>query len=115
MRWLLTPMVHVYIKGRPRRKMFYPQIDLASGNWLVVGTALERSLFMEVGGFGDYPHGFEDWSLWAKCWKLGALVVPVPRAVYCAHWNNDSKHRQLWRDRKAQVREHERIEKELFG
>jgi glycosyltransferase involved in cell wall biosynthesis len=110
---LLTPIVMMYIKGRPRRKFFYPQVDLKSGNWLILGTALERSLFQKVGGFEDYPHGFEDWSLWAKCMKVGAMVVKVPRAVYCQHINPNSKHRQGWKDKNWQVETHERVMRDL--
>ena len=51
----------------------------------MVGTLVSRDLFLEVGGFEDYPHGFEDWSLWAKCWKAGAKIIQVRRAVYIAH------------------------------
>lgn len=114
---LLQPAVRYLRKGgrSGSKPVIIPDRNLRKDNYLVIGTMLRRELFERVGGFNDYHHGFEDWSLWAKCWKLGAQVVPVPRAVYCAHWNPDSKHRALWRDRRAQVKEHLRIEQELFG
>ncbi len=92
---LLTPAVS-YVNGRTARPpMFWPEVDLRHGNWLVIGTALPRSLFHEVGGFDDRPEygAFEDWALWVKCWKAGAKPVKVPDAVYRAHVTADSRHR----------------------
>lgn len=110
---LLTPAVMQIRQGRRRRPSFYPEVNLLSGNWLIVGTLLTRSLFFEAQGFSDYPHGFEDWSLWSKCTKLGARVVKVPRAIYVQHVNPNSKHRQGWKDRKWQVATHQRVQAEL--
>lgn len=111
---LLTPAVSYVHKGRPRPPMFHPEGDFRNDNFIVVGTLVQRELFLQVGGFGDYPHGFEDWSLWAKCWKAGAKVVRVRKAIYRAHVNPKSKHRQGWRDRKWQVEMHNKIRAELF-
>lgn len=113
---LMQPAVRYLRKGgrSGTRPVIIPDRNLRHDNYLVIGTMLRRELFQRVEGFNDYHHGFEDWSLWAKCWKLGAQVVPVPRAIYCAHYNPQSKHRLLWRDRREQVKLHERIEKELF-
>jgi hypothetical protein len=71
-------------------------------------------VFLEVGGFGPYPHGFEDWSLWAKAWKSGCRIVKVPKAVYIAYWNAESKHRLQWKDRRWQVEQHMRVRRDLF-
>ena len=111
---LLTPAVAYVHKGRARPPRFHPVGNFQDDNYVVVGTLVERKLFFEVGGFGDYPHGFEDWSLWAKCWKAGARVVQVKRAIYYAHVDQHSKHREGWRDRSWQVATHERIRRELF-
>lgn len=111
---LLQPAVRYWRKGRPQNPIMVPVKDLSTDNFLVIGTVLRRSLFQAVGGFNDYPHGFEDWSLWAKCWKAGAQVFPVPRAIYEAHINPQSKHRIMWRDRKYQVETHMRVAAELF-
>lgn len=110
---LLTPIVQQIIGGREKRPAFYPEVDLRMGNWLIVGTVVERSLFTKVGGFGDYPHGFEDWSLWFKCVTAGATVVKVKQAVYRQHVNPHSKHRLGWRNRRWQVETHMRVQKEL--
>ena len=111
---LLTPSVQQVRNGRPRgRPTFYPEVDLLGANWLVIGTLVRRDLFLRVGGFGDYPHGFEDWSLWFKCARSGARVVRVPRAIYIQHINPQSKHRLGWRDRRWQVETHQRVQREL--
>jgi len=112
---LLTPAVSYVRKGRKYPPQFNDRgIPLTKDNWLVVGTLVHRDLFMQVGGFSDYPHGFEDWSLWAKCWKAGAEIVKVPQAVYIAHFNPRSKHRLQWRDRRWQVEMHNKVAAELF-
>lgn len=110
---LLMPIVQQVKRGRPRTPNFYPQVDLLSGNYLVVGTVIERRLFSKAGGFGEYPHGFEDWALWYKATKLGAKVKPVPEAVYVQHVNPRSKHRLGWRDRRYQVGTHMAVQAEL--
>lgn len=111
---LLTPAVSYVVKGRRRTPTFHVEVSLELGNWLVVGTMLSKELFDQVGGFPDYPHGFEDWALFAKCWKAGADIRKVPRAVYIAHVNPKSKHREGWKDRKWQVETHMIVQKELF-
>lgn len=111
---LLTPAVSYVRKGRMQSPRLLPSGDLRNNNYLVIGTLVERDLFLTVGGFEDYPHGFEDWSLWAKCWKAGAKVVQVRRAVYIAYINESSKHRVAWRDRTAQAAMHVRLQRELF-
>ena len=114
---LLTPAVQKIRKGKEAGApdFFDKGIPLSEDNWLVVGTLIERRLFMEVGGFSNYPHGFEDWSLWAKAWQMGAKIVKVPDAIYRYWINPNSKHKQGWRDRKWQVETHNRIRSELFG
>lgn len=111
---LFQPAVQYVRKNVVAPPLVMPEKDLRSDNYLVVGTVVNRNLLQSVGGFSDYPHGFEDWSAWAKCWRAGARVVPVPEAVYVAYINPRSKHRQLWRDRKSQVALHLRVQAELF-
>lgn len=112
---LYTPEVsYVHISGRRRPARHLRRGNLQNDNYLVVGTLIERSLFMEVGGFGEYPHGFEDWSLWAKCWKAGAKVVPVRGAIYYAYMNPESKHRKMWKNREWQVEMHHRVRRDIF-
>jgi glycosyltransferase involved in cell wall biosynthesis len=112
-RSLLTPSVQRINKQRELRPTFYPEVPLDKANWLIVGTLVEAWMFRRARGFEDYPHGFEDWSLWNKCHKLGAKVIKVPRAVYRQHINPRSKHRLGWRDRRWQVATHQQVEAEL--
>lgn len=110
---LLTPAVSKVVKGRPGRPTFYPSVDLLKGNYLVVGTLIEKSWFDRVGGFGDFPHGFEDWALWYKCARLGGRVLQVRRAVYMEHIDPNSKHRAAWRDRTSQMQVYEQVKRDL--
>lgn len=111
---LYTPAVRHVKKGRPAAPFFFDRgISLRQDNWLVVGTLVHKDLFFEVGGFGEYPHGFEDFSLWSKCFRAGATVIKVPDAVYVYHHNPQSKHKQGWRNRKWQVETHQRVVREL--
>ena len=112
---LLTPAIqYVQPSGKRQLPRFWPIGDIRTDNFLIVGTLVSTELFMGVGGFSDYPHGFEDWSLWAKCWKAGAEIIQVRRATYIAHINPNSKHRQGFRDRKWQVSMHKQVQRELF-
>ena len=108
------PAVRYIRKGRAQPDLMRPIGDLRVDNFLVVGAAVPSKLFLSVGGFNNLPHGFEDWSCWAKCWKAGAKIVPVPGATYVAHINPQSKHRTLWRNRREQVAMHMRVQAELF-
>ena len=110
---LLTPAVRMIKRGRSSPPKFYREVNLLGSNWLVIGTVLERKLFRRAGGFSDYPHGFEDWSLWYKCTRLGAQVVKVRSAICVQYINPDSAHRTGWRDRDQQVKTHKRVQAEL--
>ena len=109
---LLTPMVS-YVHGRkPQLPKFWPEIPLDQGNWLVIGTAVPRDLFLEVGGFEENIHGFEDWSLFARCWKAGAEITKVPEAVYIAHVSGGSRNRKM--GRRTCLYWHQRIGHNVF-
>jgi hypothetical protein len=109
---LLTPMVSYVGSGRAARPKFWPEKPLSEGNWLVIGTLVPRVLFREVGGFRDELHGYEDWSLFARCWKAGAEIVKVPDAVYVAHVRGGSRNRRM--SRREQVEQHYAIGRDLF-
>ena len=114
-RVLLTPSVQQIRKGRPRAPFFFPECDFRTGNWLVIGTLIQRELFMEIGGFREHPHGLEDWNLWARAVRAGATVVKVPDAVYKAHMNPRSKHHVLSRNRAAYMEAYETARKDAWG
>ncbi len=113
-RALYTPAVLHTRQNRRAQPFFFDRgISLRQDNWLVVGTLIHRDLFHEVDGFGEYPHGFEDWSLWSKCFRVGAEIVKVPDAIYIYYRNPRSKHKLAWRNKKWQVETHQRVAAEL--
>ncbi len=114
-RLLLTPAVQQIRQGPPGAPFFYKECSLTTGNWLVIGTLIQREFFWEIGGFEEHPHGLEDWQLWAKAVKAGAAIVKVPDAVYVAHMNRFSKHHQLSRDRKAYRAAYEKARLSVWG
>lgn len=67
---------------------------LVDGNWLVIGTLIERSRLLDVGGFRNFEWS-EDWDLWLRCYLAGATVEAIPDAVYVAHVNPRSRNRRL--------------------
>jgi glycosyltransferase involved in cell wall biosynthesis len=106
---LFTPAVSYVRNGRHRPARFLPPMPLHSANWLVIGTVVSRRLFTQVGGFRNWPHGLEDWDLWARISRTGCRISRVRRAVYVAHWNDDSKHHQLQRDKAAYIAAYEQV------
>jgi O-antigen biosynthesis protein len=108
---LFTPAIQYVRRGRPQEPMFWPEVDLRTGNWLVIGTAIHRSMFTALGGFREYPHGLEDFDLWSRAHKMQCRVERVPGAIYVAHWNDSSKHRQLQRQRRAYMRAYDAVVK----
>ena len=87
---LLTPAISFVRNGRRERPKFMPEVDLTEANWMVVGTAVPRSLLLEVGGWRTFTgsgvlNQWDDWDLWMRCVQAGAGIVKVPDAVYVAH------------------------------
>ena len=104
---LFTPAVQQIRRGRPGRPFFFPEVDLAGGNWLVIGTMINKGLFTEIGGFREHPHGLEDWNLWNRAVRAGARIVKVKDAVYRAYVNPQSAHHRFQRNRRAYMAAYE--------
>ncbi len=102
---LLTPAAHwITVRGRPETPpKFFDECLFENGNWMVIGTLVPRDLFFQVGGFEEWQV-YEDWALWARCWKAGAVPVRVPDAVYRAH-----RKRGLTRNHALRHRERDRV------
>lgn len=98
-RHLYTPAVSYIQNGRRKPAKFWPECSLDTGNWMVIGTLIRRDVFREIGGFHELPHGLEDWNLWGRAVRYGCVPVKVPRAIYVAHHNPESKHHQLRLDK----------------
>lgn len=62
-----------------------PRADLIEGNHLIVGCPVKRELFLDVGGFDDWPV-YEDWALWLKMRKAGATFGKTT-GIYYVRYN----------------------------
>lgn len=111
-RYLYQPSTLGVVNGKEDPEpVLIPERPLDTGNYMVIGTAVSRHLFYEVGGFKDWPI-YEDWCLWIRCWRAGARSVQVPDAIYRVHVNPASRNQQ---DRKTQVRYFNEIKDTYFG
>lgn len=63
-----------------------PPARLIDRNFLVIGTVVQRALFLEVGGFREYDWS-EDWDLWLRCVLAGCGIIQVPAAEYLVRVN----------------------------
>lgn len=87
---LRSPAIqYVYPDREEPPKLLAPK-NLRRGNYLPIGTAIRRALFMEAGGFKDYP-AYEDWDLWVRCFLRGASIEQIPEAVYRAWWSPNGR------------------------
>jgi len=87
--------------------------NISNLNPCVIGTLLRRELFEEAGRF--WPEkAWEDWSLFRRCWLLGAKIEHVPAAVYRVNVNTAGRnstvdrphtlHREILRSHAAWLR-----------
>lgn len=53
-------------------------------DYVFIGSLFDRSLYDEVGGFREQFHGTEDWDLWIRMIRQGAVVrrAPHPTVLY---------------------------------
>lgn len=83
---------------------FLPLVDLNTGNYLVIGTAVRAELFCRAGCFLD-EQMYEDWSLWLRCVRRGAEIGKAPGAIYVVHetgvGRNQHRDAGLWHERIA--------------
>lgn len=66
--------------------------DFMRSNYLIIGTAVERSMVQDVGGFRELD-ALEDWDLWIRCILAGSSVKRVPAAVYIVGVHEGSRNR----------------------
>lgn len=121
---MLTPRVEYVGRGgvvvTPAKH--WERVDPIDGNWMVIGTVIERQVFLDVGGFREWPM-YEDWCLWARMQQRGVIPVELD-ATYVAQVNPGSRNRgpgrrertywhqaighDLWPDRYAPLTDAER-------
>lgn len=108
---IYTPSVQ-YVRGKRRQDpKIWPRVELQNNNWLVIGTIVDRSMFLSVGGFREYGWS-EDWALWSMCDRAGATVIEVPEAVYIAHTSPASRNRSP--SRQTRLYWHQRIGHDIW-
>jgi len=110
---LLVPKVQ-YVRGSRRDVARFPKPPeggIKNGNWMVIGTAIQRELFWQVGGFEEWPM-YEDWALFARAMKAGAVEVQVPNATYLAYRRSRSRNHEGGRN--AKVAAHDAIRRAVF-
>lgn len=99
--FLYQPATLGIVDGREDPEpVMIPERALDTGNFMVIGTAVEKELFYQVGGFYDWPI-YEDWCLWIRCHQAGAGFVKVPDAIYRVNVNLASRNNA---DRTTQVK-----------
>lgn len=96
---LLTPAVSYSYGHRRKPAKFWPEVAIERGNWIVVGTLIEKSLFQQIGGWTHLDgtgvtNEYDDWELWIRASLAGGQIVRVPAAVYIAHVTGASMHRR---------------------
>lgn len=64
--------------------------DMANLNPCAIGTLVRREMFYDAGQFWR-ERAWEDWSLFRRCWLLGATIEHVPGAVYRVNENPDGR------------------------
>jgi glycosyltransferase involved in cell wall biosynthesis len=70
---VLQPLSTYFIDSKfSSPPMYIPPhpLGLSDGNHLIVGCPVNREVFMDVGGFDEWPV-YEDWALWLKIEEVG--------------------------------------------
>lgn len=79
---LRAPAVRYVVPGAPDpAPLVLDRRNISTMNPCVIGTLVRRQLFEEAGRFWP-ERAWEDWSLFRRCWLLGATIEHVPAAVY---------------------------------
>lgn len=81
---------HVFRSG-PLKE---PGKSIFEVNHLPIGAMVRRDLFLEVGGFEDWPI-LEDWHVWMKLEAAGARWCWCPQAIYKIHWRDGSRNKDI--------------------
>lgn len=93
--WLIRPAtLGIRADGvEDKEPIVLKECYLLDQNFMVIGTLVPRQLFLDVGGFEDWPI-YEDWDLWLRCWKAGAKFDACIDAVYRVHVREGSRNQQ---------------------
>lgn len=89
--FLFQPATLGIVNGvEDREPVVIPKRNLSTGNYMVIGTIVQRDQFLRVGGFWEW-FAWEDWCLFMRCVADGATSVPVPEAIYRVHVNPNGR------------------------
>jgi len=81
---LRAPAVRYVTPGEPEPEpVTFEGRDISTINPCVIGTLIRREMLLTAGGFWQ-ERAWEDWSLFRRCWLLGASIEHHPAAVYRA-------------------------------
>lgn len=69
--------------------------DIENMNPCVIGTAIRKSMFEQVGGFQEWEI-YEDYALFLKAYRQGAQIVHHPQAVYKVYDTTNSRNKQSY-------------------
>lgn len=82
-----------YFDGRhDNPHLVKPPKSLLNYSNIVIGAAVRRQLFIDVGGFDDWEC-WEDWHFWMKCWINGADIKSCKDAIYQTYVRPNSRSR----------------------
>lgn len=106
---LLVPAVRYISHGKSE-----PPVIPNLGGWprineCVIGTLIPRLLFLELGGFREWP-SIEDYDLYLRAYDAGLPLIYVPDAVYRATVNplgrnrDQSCYQTIWAEHVARVK-----------
>lgn len=90
-----------------------PEKDLMKFNYLVVGSAIRRSVFEAIDGFRECDL-YEDWDLFVRAYIEGATIGKAPNAVYTVHVNEQGRNNSMTDEQKQlyhgkMIEEYERL------
>lgn len=72
-----------------------PARPLSESNFLVIGTMCLKDQFLAVGGFDSNLPVLEDWDLWLRMYKNGAIIGKRPKAIYRIGVNPESRNQNV--------------------
>jgi glycosyltransferase involved in cell wall biosynthesis len=102
-KYLIQPATLGVVDGRedPYPVVIPSKLNILDGNWMVIGTAVNREVFMSVGGFQDFDM-YEDWDLWIRCVQHGCIPIIQEKSIYRVNVRNESRNNQN-RDKQISV------------
>lgn len=95
----------------------YEELFLRSENFIHAGAMFRRTLYDKYGGFPEELNklSLEDWALWLKYAKAGAVIGKVPNTFVAYRLDNENCISQEFAKDKEKQRKQREIFQALFG